>query len=93
LNKSEIIDAISTKVGGDISKKDIGTVVDTLFDTIIDTVAKGDKFTLVGFGTFEAKKKPARVGRNPANGQELKIPARTAPKFTAGTKFKSQVNK
>ena len=53
---------------------------------------KGKKVTLVGFGTFEARKRAARTGRNPQTGKELKIPAKTVPAFSAGKKFKTVVN-
>ena len=61
-------------------------------DTIQKTVAKGKKVTLVGFGTFESRKRAARVGRNPQTGKELKIAAKTVPAFSAGKKFKTIVN-
>ena len=57
-------------------------------DTIEKTVKKGDKVTLVGFGTFEPRKRAARTGRNPQTGKEIKIGARTVPVFSAGKKFK-----
>jgi DNA-binding protein HU-beta len=63
-----------------------------LIETIQKTVSKGKKVTLVGFGTFESRKRAARTGRNPQTGKELKIPARTVPAFSAGKKFKTIVN-
>ena len=62
-------------------------------ETIEKTVSKGKKVTLVGFGTFEARKRAARTGRNPQTGKEIKIPAKTVPTFTAGKKFRELVNK
>ena len=64
----------------------------SLIDTIQKTVSKGKKVTLVGFGTFEPRKRAARTGRNPQTGKELKIPAKTVPAFSAGKKFKTVVN-
>ena len=61
-------------------------------EVIEKSVAKGKKVTLVGFGTFEPRKRAARTGRNPQTGKELKIPAKTVPAFTAGKKFKTVVN-
>ena len=61
--------------------------------TIQKTVARGKKVTLVGFGTFEPRKRAARTGRNPQNGKPLKIPAKTVPAFSAGKKFKEMVAK
>ena len=60
-----------------------------LIETIQKTVSKGKKVTLVGFGTFESRKRAARIGRNPQTGKELKIPATTVPAFSAGKKFKT----
>ena len=60
-------------------------------ETIQKTVSKGKKVTLVGFGTFEARKRAARTGRNPQTGAALKIAAKTVPAFTAGKKFKELV--
>ena len=62
-------------------------------EVIEKTVAKGKKVTLVGFGTFQAKRRAERVGRNPQTGKELKIPEKTVPAFTAGKDFKEKVNK
>ena len=61
-------------------------------ETIEKTVAKGKKVTLVGFGTFEARKRAARTGRNPQTGKEIKIAAKTVPAFSAGKKFKEAVD-
>ena len=61
-------------------------------DTVQKTVSKGKKVTLVGFGTFESRKRAARIGRNPQTGKEIKIPAKTVPAFSAGKKFKTIVN-
>lgn len=62
-----------------------------LIEVITKTVSKGKKVTLVGFGTFEPRKRAARVGRNPQTGAELKIAAKTVPAFSAGKKFKDLV--
>lgn len=91
MNKSELIDAIAG--GADISKAAAGKAVDTIVETITKAVAKGDQVTLVGFGSFKAAKRAARVGKNPKTGAEIKIPATTVPKFTAGATFKEIVKK
>ena len=67
--------------------------MNNLIATVQKTVAKGGKVTLVGFGTFEARKRAARMGRNPQTGKEIKIAAKTVPAFSAGKKFKELVNK
>ena len=62
-------------------------------DVIVRNVGKGKKIVLVGFGSFEARKRAARTGRNPQNGASIKIPAKTVPVFTVGKRFKTRVNK
>ena len=75
-----------------VTQKEAGEVLGALIDTIQKTVAKGKKVTLVGFGTFEARKRKARTGRNPQTGAAIKIAAKTVPAFSAGKKFKEVVN-
>ena len=90
MNKEELVQEISKKAN--VTQKEATEVLSSLIDTIKKTVAKGKKVTLVGFGTFEPRKRAARTGRNPQTGKELKIPAKTVPAFTAGKKFKTVVN-
>ena len=90
MNKEELVQEISKKAK--VTQKDAGEVLNALVDTIQKTVAKGKKVTLVGFGTWEARKRAARTGRNPQTGKELKIPAKAVPAFSAGKKFKVAVN-
>lgn len=90
MNKEELVQEISKKAN--VTQKEATEVLSSLIDTIQKTVAKGKKVTLVGFGTFEPRKRAARVGRNPQTGKELKIPAKTVPAFSAGKKFKTVVN-
>ena len=91
MNKEELVQEISKKAN--VTQKEAAEVLSSLVDTIQKTVAKGKKVTLVGFGTFEARKRAARTGRNPQTGAAIKIAAKTAPVFTAGKKFKDVVNK
>ncbi len=91
MNKTELIDAIAKEAG--LSKKDAGKALDALTNTITKTLKKKDKVALVGFGTFQTSKRAARTGRNPQTGAEIKIPAATVPKFTAGKGLKDAVNK
>ena len=86
----ELVQEISKKAK--VTQKDAGEVLNALVDTIQKTVAKGKKVTLVGFGTFESRKRAARTGRNPQTGKEISIPAKTVPVFSAGKKFKTTVN-
>ena len=90
MNKEELVQEIAKKAN--VTKKDAAEVLSCLIDTIQKTVKKGGKVTLVGFGTWEARKRAARKGRNPQTGKELKIPAKTVPAFSAGKKFKVAVN-
>ena len=89
MNKEELVQEISKKAK--VTQKDANEVLSVLVDTIQKTVAKGKKVTLVGFGTFESRKRAARTGRNPQTGAELKIAAKTVPAFSAGKKFKELV--
>jgi DNA-binding protein HU-beta len=89
VNKGELVDAIASKVS--VTKKEADAIVSALIDTIIESVAEDDKVTLVGFGTFEARQRQAREGRNPSTGQAIKIPATTVPAFSAGKLFKEKV--
>ena len=91
MNKEELVKEISKKAK--VSQKEASEVLSTIIDTITKNVAKGKKVTLVGFGTFESRKRAARTGRNPQTGKEIKIPAKTVPAFSAGKKFKETVGK
>lgn len=89
MNKSELVDAIAAKA--EITKKDADAVLSAVIDAIMDAVSEGEKVTLVGFGTFEARQRQAREGRNPSTGKPIKIPATTVPAFSAGKSFKEKV--
>jgi len=90
MNKEELVKEISKKAK--VSQKQASDVLSITLETIQKTVSKGKKVTLVGFGTFEARKRAARTGRNPQTGKEIKIAAKTVPAFSAGKKFKESVN-
>ena len=75
----------------DLSKKDSEAAVAAVIDGITDTLAKGDKVQLVGFGTFEVRHRQAREGRNPSTGETIKIAAQNVPAFKAGKALKAQV--
>lgn len=91
MNKTELIAAVAEKSG--MSKKDADAAVSAVLDTIVDTVAAGDKVQLVGFGTFEPRTRSAKTGKNPRTGEEIAIPASKIPAFKAGKAFKDIVNK
>ena len=91
MNKEELVQEVAKKAK--VTQKEAGEVLSNFVEVIEKTVSKGKKVTLVGFGTFQSRKRAARMGRNPQTGKEIKISARTVPTFAAGKKFKEMVNK
>tara|TARA_Y100001978_G_C23520925_1_gene350227 strand:+ start:186 stop:467 length:282 start_codon:yes stop_codon:yes gene_type:complete len=91
LNKAELVDIVAADAG--TTKKDAEQIINKMMDTIIKTVAGGDKVTLVGFGTFEARHRKARLGRNPKTNEPLNIPAKRVAGFKVGKEFSEAVNK
>jgi DNA-binding protein HU-beta len=89
MNKGELVDQIATKA--DLTKKDADAVLSAILEIITEAVSEGEKVTLVGFGTFEARERQAREGRNPSTGQPIHIPATKVPAFSAGKVFKDRV--
>ena len=89
MNKAELISAIATDAG--VSKSVASKVLDSVINNVTESLKKGDKVTLVGFGTFSVTKRKARTGRNPQTGKEIKIPARKVAKFSAGAKLAEAV--
>ncbi len=90
MNRKELIDALAAKTNS--TKADAERNIAALLEIISATLKKGDKLALVGFGTFEVRKRAARVGRNPKTGAELKIKASKVPAFKAGATLKAAVN-
>jgi len=90
MNKADLIDAVAESA--DISKAAAARCVDTVFDSITQSLAKGDTVTIVGFGTFAVKARAARSGRNPQTGAAIAIPASNLPGFKAGKALKDAVN-
>jgi len=89
MNKEELVKEVAEK--SKLSQKAAAEVIAATLETIQKAVAKGKKVTLVGFGTFEPRKRAARTGRNPQTGAAIKISAKTVPAFSAGKKFKEMV--
>ena len=89
MNKTELIAAIAAKTGE--TKKDAEATLNAFVNVVSETLAKGDKVQLVGFGSFEVRKRAARKGRNPQTKEEIKIPASKAPVFKAGKALKDLV--
>ena len=90
MNKSELINALAEKTA--FSKKDAEKALNAFVDSISGALTKGEKVQLIGFGTFDVKKRPARTARNPRTGEEIKIKASKAPSFKAGKALKDKVN-
>ena len=82
MNKTQLINQIAESA--DISKKEAGDALQSFMMAVTDTMNKGDKLTLVGFGTFSVSKRAARDGRNPQIGKAIKIPAKNVVKFKVG---------
>jgi DNA-binding protein HU-beta len=89
MNKAGLVTLIAEKSG--LSKKDSEAALNAFVDSVEEGLAKGEKITLVGFGTFEARKRAARKGRNPQTKKEIMIPAAVAPVFKAGKGLKEKV--
>lgn len=89
MNKTDLINNISSKSG--LTKKDVETVLNGVLGEITDALSTGDKVQLIGFGTFETRKRSGRVGRNPQTGKEIEIPESNVPAFKAGNKLKEAV--
>ncbi len=90
MNKAELVAAIAAKTGE--SKKATEAAVNAFTEVIAEALKGGDKVQLVGFGSFEVRKRAARKGRNPQTKEEIKIPASKAPVFKAGKALKDLVN-
>lgn len=89
MNKSQLSDAVAEAAG--LTGAQADAALDAVLTAITGAVASGDKVTLPGFGTFEARERSARTGRNPQTGAEIEIAATTAPAFKAGSAFKKAV--
>jgi DNA-binding protein HU-beta len=89
MNKAELVDAVAQK--SELTKAAAAKAVDAVLATITETVAKGDSVSVIGFGTFESRKRAARNGKNPKTGEAIKIAATTVPAFKAGKAFKDKV--
>jgi DNA-binding protein HU-beta len=91
VNKAELAAAIADRTNN--TKKSVEEMLQALTEVVIDTVAKGDRVTLVGFGTFERRNRNARETNNPQKpGEKIKVPAKRVPAFSPGKEFKEKVN-
>lgn len=89
MNKEQLVEAIARKAK--LTKKDVHAGLDAILYTISWTLSRGDKLTLVGFGTFQVRERRARTGRNPRTGARLHIAAKKSPVFSAGKVLKEAV--
>ena len=88
-NKQDLIAKVAETA--ELSKKQAALVVGTVFETIAESLAKGEKVQLIGFGSFEVRERAERKGRNPQTGDEIVIPASKVPAFKAGKALKDAV--
>ncbi|WP_295210833.1 HU family DNA-binding protein [Ruminococcus sp.] len=91
MTKAELINLIAEK--GEYSKKDAEKALAAVIDAVSDTLAKGDKISLVGFGTFEVRERAEKTAINPRTKEQIKVPAKKVPAFKAGKALKDAVNK
>ena len=89
MNKAELITQIADEAG--ITKTQANVALDSFIDAVTKTLKKGDKVTLVGFGTFSVSKRNARNGRNPQTGEAIKIKARKVARFKAGKELSAKI--
>ncbi|TDI14208.1 MAG: HU family DNA-binding protein [Acidobacteria bacterium] len=89
MNKGDLIEKIVSEVK--ITKADAGRVLESIVDGITQSLKRGERTTISGFGTFSVSKRKARVGRNPQTGEPINIPARRVARFTAGKELKEEL--
>jgi DNA-binding protein HU-beta len=90
MNKSDLINELASNTG--LTKTKAGEVIDSLTESMKNALSKGDKVTLVGFGSFSATKRKSRKGRNPKTGQVISIPEKVVVKFKSGSYLAESVN-
>ena len=91
MNKAELVEAMAS--GAKLTKADAGRALDSMIEAVAKGLKKGDRISLVGFGSFSVAKRAARTGRNPQTGKEIKIAAKKVVKFKAGAELSGSVNK
>lgn len=89
MNKAELVEGVAGKVG--LTKKDASNVVDAITSAITDSLARNERVTLVGFGTFQVMERKARKGVNPQTRETIQIPAKKVPKFVPGKGLREKV--
>ncbi|MGM0689173.1 MAG: HU family DNA-binding protein [Bacillota bacterium] len=89
MNRSELVDLVAEKA--ELSRKDSDKALRAVFDAITESLAKGEKVQLVGFGTFEVRNRKEREGRNPLTGEKITVKAQKSPAFKPGKALKDKV--
>lgn len=92
MTRSQLIEAIASKVTN-FSKKDVEVLLGTLFNSITESLARGEKIEIRGFGSFKVKHRDGRRGRNPKSGEGIYIESKKVPFFKAGKELKEKINK
>jgi len=92
MTKSELIEAVSARVKS-FSKKDVEVIVDSLFNSMAESLSKGEKVEIRGFGSFKIKEREGRQGRNPKSGENIFIEPKRVPFFKAGKEIRERINK
>ena len=90
MTKAELVERVATQI--DLTKKQTEIIVNTLFQSITDSLGQGDKVELRGFGSFRVRHRDARVGRNPKSGEKVEVPAKKVPFFKAGKELRELVD-
>ncbi|MBE7414968.1 MAG: integration host factor subunit beta [Thermodesulfobacteriota bacterium] len=91
MTKSELIEAVAAKITN-FSRRDVEIIVDTLFESMAQSLSKGDKVEIRGFGSFKIKERDGRQGRNPKSGENIFIDAKKVPFFKAGKEIRERIN-
>jgi integration host factor subunit beta len=92
MTKSDLVERLAARVGN-FSRKDIEVIVDTVFASMTESLAKGEKVEIRGFGSFKVKEREGRTGRNPKSGESIFIEPKRVPFFKAGKELKERVDK
>jgi integration host factor subunit beta len=90
MTKAELVDGVSDASG--LSKKDAEVIVQTVLDSIIESLQRGEKVELRGFGSFRLRERSPRQGRNPKTGEKVQVPAKKVPYFKPGKELKELIN-
>ncbi|MDH4227380.1 MAG: integration host factor subunit beta [Deltaproteobacteria bacterium] len=91
MTRSELIEEVTAKAPN-FTKKDVEIIITSVFDSIADSLAKGEKIEIRGFGSFKVKQRNSRQGRNPKSGEGIKVDAKKVPFFKAGKELKERVD-